>query len=211
MAVLMSMMMRSSFAGVEGIEIDTKLTVFMVMSTAIMILPSASNAAATSFSREGTGLALLKVLPVTIGEILKAKLFAWGSLAAVSSVISAVIINAFNFDIALFILSVIGITGLSIGMSVFATLWDLRAPKLKWTDPKDAIKHNTNVTACQIVSMLLGVIFIIAAVVFLVLGVAFSVATAIFVTILYVYLICVAVIDIIFYKKAEYYYNRIEI
>lgn len=211
MSVIMSLMFRSTLGGLSEGRVDDRLSVLMVLGTLCMVLPSASNAAATAFSREGTGLAALKILPLDIKSVLKAKIIAWGALAVPCALIAAVIANSFNFDVVLFILSIPAFAGLCAAFTVFGALWDLRAPKLKWNDPKEAIKQNTNVTVGQLICMCAGIVFIICCTIFIALGTPFDVAKSVFISLLYVYLIVMVVIDIIFCKKAEYYYNRIEL
>lgn len=211
MSVMMSIMLRSTLGKVSEGQLDDRISIFMILGTICMILPSASNGAATSFSREGYGLAALKILPVDIKTILKAKIIAWSALAVPCAVISAVIANSFVFDATMFILSTFAIAGLCAAFTVFGAIWDLRAPKLKWNDPKEAIKQNTNVTIGQIILILSGLVFIITSTLFIVLGVPFDTAKSVFLSLLYVYLIIIIVIDIIICKKAEYYYSRIEL
>ena len=74
MSVMMSIMLRSTFGKVSEGQLDDRISIFMILGTICMILPSASNGAATSFSREGYGLAALKILPIDIKTILKAKI-----------------------------------------------------------------------------------------------------------------------------------------
>lgn len=183
----------------------------MSFCTLAAIFAAMGNAASTTFSREGRAMASLKILPVGIKSILKAKIMAWLFLAIPTAVVAVVAVNAFAFNWQNFLLSVFLLIPLAVTFVIFGALWDLSAPKLKWTDPMQAIKHNGHVTIAQLISLGGGLVVMFLVNILRSNGVGMNIINPLCWALLYFELACFAVINIVLYRKAEQYYNRIEI
>lgn len=169
------------------------------------------NAASTTFSREGQAVSSLKILPVGIKYILKAKIIAWACLAAPVATVCVAIVNIMIFDWQFMVLSVFSLIPLSVMFVIFGALWDLSAPKLKWTDPAQAIKHNGHVTIGQLLSMGVCLVILLVNYILFTNNVSIDVVSAVCWTLIYSVLVIFAIINIILYRKVELYYERIEI
>lgn len=169
------------------------------------------NAAGTTFSREGNAMASLKILPVGIKTILGAKLTAWLILVIPVSIITVVVYNAINFVVEDFWLSFYSLVPTAIVFTVFSALWDLTAPKLKWTDPMQAIKHNTHLLGAQMMMMGCGLVVMVLGMILPVAGVSTSAVYIISWVLLYTVFAVFTVVDILMYRKIDKYYDRIEI
>jgi len=205
-AVIIGLMFDKSFDSGEG---AVNMYIISFACLAIM-LPSTANAAFTTFSREGTAIETLKVLPVDVKQIIAAKSLAWGVPAVASAVAAAAIVNIFDFGVLQFILSVLSFAALAAALIVFAVLWDLKAPKLKWTDPLQAIKHNTHANIGMLLSMIGGFAAVIAVIAFSVFG-NFTGAFAALWSFIFAEAVIFAVIDIILYRNKSEYFYRTEI
>ncbi|MBD5131670.1 MAG: hypothetical protein HDT28_03640 [Clostridiales bacterium] len=195
----------------EGIALDSRFSSLLTFATFLAMLICINNAAATSYSREGTALASLKILPVNAKTVLNAKVLAWTFIAVPVTVIGVIIINAFNFRVDYFLLSLFSFVPLSVAFMVFGALWDLSAPKLKWTDPRQAVKQNLHVLIGQVFGMISGLVLIVLFIVLLNFDLSFDILSAVCWAYIYAVLIIFVVIDILLYRKAEEYYRRIEI
>ena len=169
------------------------------------------NAACTTFSREGNAMSSLKILPVDIKQIFKAKLAAWLVIAVPVSAVSVAIVNAMMFDWQFTLLSVFSLIPLTFVFLVFGALWDLTAPKLKWTDPSQAIKHNGHVTIGQLLTIAGGLVALVMLFILFFNGVSMDVSLAVCWTIIYAILVIFGIVDILLYRRVDEYYNRIEI
>ncbi len=196
----------------KGVEIGLSESVrLMSFCTLAAVFASTGNAAATTFSREGGAIASLKILPIGIKSILKAKIMAWLFLAIPTATIAVVTVNAFAFEWQNFLLSFFLLIPLAGMFVIFGALWDLSAPKLKWTDPMQAIKHNGHVTIAQLISLGCGLIVLFLVNILISNGVGMNITAPLCWALLYFELACFAVINIVLYRKCEEYYNRIEI
>ncbi len=209
-AVVFGFVFRNMFDGLEeGGVTGSPLFLFAVLAIMMSML---CNASITSFSREGSALASLKVMPISIGRIVKSKALAWISLAIPSAVVCAVIASVFDFSIVNLILSILAYSGLAVVYVIFGVLWDLISPKLKWTDPVQAVKHNTHATLGQFICMAGGFLCVIIASVCMALQfISPVISTALFWITLFADVVIFAVIDIVLYGRIGIYYDRIEI
>lgn len=219
-SVGMSIMMRSTVNGIPGEEISpdgaammNKLFALLILSTVLCVLGSAANAAATTFSREGKGIASLKTLPLGISTVLKGKIVAWCLFAVPVAAAAIIIPNIFFFDGLQLALSVVAAIAFMICFVAFGAMWDLGAPKLNWTDPKDAIKHNTHVMAGQFICMAPGFANMLTVIIMMTVGGDFTVGTlmAVVWSITYILLVALVIATVLLYRRAERNYNRIEI
>ena len=84
-----------------GVGFDTRFFTMCIMCALMAMIATTGNAASTTFSREGKAISSLKILPVDIRGILKAKLLAWMAIGVPVSAIAVVIVNVMNFDLQL--------------------------------------------------------------------------------------------------------------
>ncbi|MDE6293459.1 MAG: hypothetical protein K2L88_02410 [Clostridiales bacterium] len=168
------------------------------------------NGASTSFSREGEAMATLKVLPIDIKTVLKAKVLAWMFLAAPIAIIAVTVSSLMNFVWQDMLLALFSLVPIAVAFVIFGALWDLTAPKLKWTDPMQAVKHNMHVLGGQMMTMASGLVIMIIMMVLSSCNVDMLVVRAVVWSLLYAVLAVFTVVDIILYRNANKYYNRIE-
>lgn len=176
------------------------------------ILSSTANASFTTFSREGEYVESLKVLPLAPKKIVWAKMLSWLVFAVPSALISAIIFNAFSFDPLNFGLSVVAFPLLAAAFGVFGVLWDLKAPKLKWTDAAQAIKHNSHATIGMLLCMA-GSFLLMMINMFLMDNDFIDYGTMITVIWcgLFAEILIFAVADVILYRKLDIYYARMRV
>lgn len=213
MAIVLSFVMKNAFTAVDDSMqvIDSTFTKLIPVCTICAVLSTVGNGASTTFSREGTALASLKVLPVDIKTIVKSKVSAWIMLAAPITAVSVVIMNVIDFNLSIMLLSLFSLVPISVLFVIFGALWDLTAPNLKWTDPMQAVKHNMHVFGGQLLMMLSGLILIIVVIAMFSIGVRLSVLNAVFWALMYAVAAVFAVVDVLLYRKINVFYNRIEI
>ncbi len=202
-----------SFQTEDGaVELSEAFTSILAFSIILIMMSTMSNAAITTFSREGTAISALKTLPVGIKQIVLSKTFAWSVLAVPTALVSAVIVNCFFFDLLQLFLSLFAFAVLAFVSILFGVLWDLSSPKLKWNDPIQAIKHNTHATIGQFIGIGVGLfILMISMVVFPFSGANETVLKAVFWSLVFVAVIAFAVTDAVMFAKIDKYYNRLEV
>lgn len=211
--ILFPLMFSNSFSSIEGAEfvLGKSFSTMLTFCTILCLIICTNNGAATSYSREGKDIASLKMLPVSGKAIFKAKIVAWSALAVPSALIAVVIVNAINFDLQYFLLSLFSFVPLSAVYVVFGALWDLSAPKLNWNDPRDAVKHNTHTTLGQCIGIGSGFIVVVIFISLLFNGVAMNIISAVCWSLIYAILVIFGIVDIYLYRKVDAYYNRLEI
>ncbi len=177
-----------------------------------MMFGTLGNAAATTFSREGSAIATLKVLPVSAKQVVKAKVCAWLCVALPAAIISVVVFNAINFDLEMFLLSIFSLIPLAGAFVLFGALWDLRSPKIKWVDPIQAVKHNGHVVIGQLLCMAGGVAALIVTMLVgnLAIVSAQTLKTVVW-CVIYATLAVFVVVDVVMLRNVEKCYGRIEI
>ena len=213
-AVVFGIMTRNNLNSVEelaGVGLNYRIITLVSFCTLAAMFATLGNAAATTFSREGAAIASLKILPISGKRVLMSKVAAWIIPASVVAVVSVVILNAFSFDITYFVLSLFSLVPLTAEFVLFGALWDIRSPKLKWTDPLQAVKHNGNVVAGQLLCMVGGLLAVLLLVILMVNSISFDNIFTICWCVLYGLLAIFGVIDILLYRKIDTYFNRIEI
>lgn len=194
-----------------GEAFDNRFTLLLTFATLFTMLICVNNAAATTFSREGTALASLKNMPVSAKYVLKAKVLAWLVIALPVTAVAVAIVNAINFNFNYLFLSLFAFFPLCAEFVIFGALWDLAAPKLNWTDPRQAIKHNLHTSIGQVFGLISGFILIVLFISLLVNGVDLDVISTVCWSYIYAMIIVFGIADILLYRKADVYYNRIEI
>ncbi|MCH5155175.1 MAG: hypothetical protein J1F69_01070 [Clostridiales bacterium] len=212
MSVVLGLMARNNFGDNGDVQLFISgFTQIMSYCLLCVLLSTLANGACTTFSREGTAMASLKVLPVDIKTILKSKVIAWSLLAVPASAVSVAVLNVLDFSLKGLFLSLFSLVPLTGVFVIFGALWDLASPKLKWTDPLQAIKHNMHVFGGQMIMMSGGFFIMMIMFVLLLNDIKFSVIYAVCWALMYSVLVIFAVVDYILYKKIDVYYKRIEI
>ncbi|MDE6401706.1 MAG: hypothetical protein K2L54_03740 [Clostridiales bacterium] len=210
MSVALSVVMRKTSqsinnAPMDALAFDTRFFTMILFCTLAAMIGTLGNAASTTFSREGNAMASLKIMPVDIRRILKAKITAWVAIATPVAAVSVAIVNALNFDWQFMLLSVFSLIPLSVAFIVFGALWDLNAPKLKWTDPSQAIKHNGHVTVGQLLSIAGGLVVMVILFVLFYHDVPMDITLAVCWALIYAILVIFAIADILYYRRVYEY------
>lgn len=212
-AVMFSLMF-GNFEETMGLvsgSIDNRFTLLLTFATLFTMLICVNNAAATTFSREGTAFASLKNLPVSAKYVLKAKVLAWIIIALPVTAVAVAIVNIINFNFDFLFLSLFAFLPLCAEFVVFGALWDLASPKLKWTDPRQAIKHNFHSTIGQIFGLISGFVLIVVFISLMVNGVSLDIISTVCWSYIYAMLVVFGIADVLLYRKVNAYYYRIEI
>lgn len=122
-------------------------------------------AACTVLTREGEKFYFCKLLPVGYTTQIKAKQWVSFMISAIAIVLSVAAYSIISFDWMFLIFGLISLLLFNYAFVCFGMFVDLRAPKLDWTTPNEAVKHNKNVyipVFCQmgftIIMMILPVI-----------------------------------------------------
>lgn len=211
MGIIFGIMSRSS------IESDLDLVIFLgrfirliTYCTMCAMFATLGNGASTTFSREGDAMATLKVLPVSIKTIFKAKVLSWLFLAVPIAIVAVIVSSVMNFALQDMLLALFSLVPIAVVFVIFGALWDLTAPKLKWTDPMQAVKHNMHVLGGQMICMASGLVIMILTVVLVSCEVEMSVVSAVVWSLLYTVLAVFTVVDFVMYRNINKYYNRIE-
>jgi len=136
---------------------ESQTILMLVLSGFISLFVMINPAVSTTFSREGRNIWILKNIPVKPETQVYAKLLAGYSvsfLAAAAAVITSVITFRIGILTALMILILCGLA--TIPVNAAGLYVDLIRPKLKWSNPQEAIKQNMN----AVLEMLFGFIII---------------------------------------------------
>lgn len=181
------------------------------LCTLCAMFSTLGNAASTTFSREGGAMASLKILPVKIKTVLKAKLFAWLFLTTPVATVAVVVFNVMNFAVQDMLLSLFSLVPISVVFVIFGALWDLISPKLKWTDPIQAVKHNMHVLGGQMIMMASGFTVLIFVFILSGIGGGLNAVYAVSWSLLYAVFVAFAIVDIVLYRRIGKYYDRIEV
>lgn len=213
MAVVFSILWKNAFSMPEDAELATNPNniFFIVCGVLVAMSASVGNAAITSFSREGTAIASLKVLPVDGKTVVKAKMLAWGIPSVIAVIVAVVVANAFSFQVVRFVISIILFSAFILAYTFFGIMWDLMSPKLKWNNPIEAVKGNTHSSIGMIIVMCVSFVLMIAAIVMYFFNVGDIVFNAVFWVAFLIETGIIFIIDVILYKNAEAYYGRMEL
>ncbi len=117
----------------------------LVVAAMIMFIGSINTIASTSVSREGKFFYISKMIPVAPEQQARSKMLH----ALVGAVVSAVPVTvtyavvAKPSPLSLAAAVLIGLAGTIMGMA-FGLYVDMRFPRLKWTNPQQAVKQNFN-------------------------------------------------------------------
>ena len=124
----------------------TIVLVFLVGFALALISGISNDPSATSISREGKNIRLLKSLPINSKDQIKGRIVASTLLKIIAQTpIFIVLMIALGKYFYLMILGLLGFVLASFFISNLGLFFDIRSPKLKWDTPQQAIKQNMNV------------------------------------------------------------------
>lgn len=188
----------------------------IVMFYAPMLLIGTNYTAMAAFTREGQAFYYNKILPISIYDILKAKLLFSNVVTVIGSVLTGLVLLLTGAsDFASAIMTSLCLTLLGYGMNSFGIKRDLKRPRLNWNNVNEAIKNNSYMAVPMFLMMGIGVLFVALSIVaFALTGVLFSstLASVIFWAIAFLISMLVAIICRgNFYNNTEEYIERIEL
>jgi ABC-2 type transport system permease protein len=137
---------------------DNLTIVNFVLVGFIIFIGATNGVASTTFSREGKGFWISRVIPIKVEDYLLGKILS-GLLVQLLAVV--VILVSLSFLVKLHIstilaVSILGLLG-SIPITEGSMLIDIIRPLLDWDNPQKVMKQNLNV----VFSMILGLVFIL--------------------------------------------------
>ena len=138
----------------------TIVLVFLVGFALALISGISNDPSATSISREGKNIRLLKSLPINSKDQIKGRIVASTLLKIIAQTpIFIVLMIALGKYFYLMILGLLGFVLASFFISNLGLFFDIRSPKLKWDTPQQAIKQNMNVLKLTLSLFALGFAF----------------------------------------------------
>lgn len=159
--------------GTEGIYqigkfingMDNKLIIVGMYMAFLAFSVSANSIAATSISREGRELLIIKYLPTDTKVKLLAKVVVGVLLSSVTNLICVLALAVFKADIYVILLSLLMGEVVITLISIIGVIVDSYSPKLYWENEQQAVKNNLNslkVMGISIVVGLLGLVIFVA-------------------------------------------------
>lgn len=138
----------------------TIVLVFLVGFALALISGISNDPSATSISREGKNIRLLKSLPINSKDQIKGRIVASTLLKIIAQTpIFIVLMIALGKYFYLMLLGLLGFVLASFFISNLGLFFDIRSPKLKWDTPQQAIKQNMNVLKLTLSLFALGFAF----------------------------------------------------
>lgn len=138
----------------------TIVIVFLVGFALALISGISNDPSATSISREGKNIRLLKSLPINSKDQIKGRIVASTLLKIIAQTpIFIVLMIALGKYFYLMLLGLLGFMLASFFISNLGLFFDIRSPKLKWDTPQQAIKQNMNVLKLTLSLFALGFAF----------------------------------------------------
>ena len=132
---------------------------FALFSLALLMLSSCNTVATSSVSRERELFFVYKYLPIDSVDRVKSKVFTAQIVSCVVSVVTVIVGIVFkmcNVWYALYIFVVINLV--CFGMGSIQVYFDIKNPRLKWTNIQNGLKNNSS--AIWSLVIMLGVIFV---------------------------------------------------
>lgn len=200
-------------------QIEIMQTVMkFIMVWFVMFMSVGTNAGpATVLSREGEKFYYTKIIPVDYKTQLRAKSYVYIIIGSISSILGSVVIAILDFNAVFFVGSLLFILTYNFAAVHFGMLLDVSNPKLKWTTPNEAVKHNRNVMIMVFGGMFASMILVVAggALNVILTRTALVSATvanlASWGVLLAVAVLSAAILYTVFYKNCERKINEIEV
>ncbi|MNO46979.1 hypothetical protein D3C76_372770 [compost metagenome] len=119
---------------------------------------SANSIAATSISREGRELLIIKYLPTDTRVKLFAKVIVGILLSSVTNLICSLALVVFKVDVYVILLSLLMGEVIITLISIIGVIVDSYSPKLYWENEQQAVKNNLNSLKVMGISIVVGVL-----------------------------------------------------
>ena len=127
-----------------------------------MFLSSASSSTSSAISREGNSARILKTLPISLKTQLDAKVYFAMIFDLIGLVaLEGVAVVTLNIPVYYFLIVDVPIIILMLIVNYLSILIDLRKPRLDWVEESEAVKQNFNVFVSMILTVLVGVVFVV--------------------------------------------------
>ncbi len=188
---------------------DTQRYLPFVIAAIIAVMAIINPAVSSSFSREGESFRLLKTIPVAPYKQVFGKLLAGYSISLMAGITTAVMVTL-SFKVRLEVIlfsTLLGSISL-IPANALGLLFDLIRPKLRWTNPQEAIKQNFNV----ILAMITGAVYmaIMGFITFFLFRAGIN-ATIISLLILLILIVSAGASLLLLYRVSDRLFKRIEL
>ena len=136
--------------------------ILLIVIGAFMFLSSASSSTSSAISREGNSARVLKTLPISLKIQLDAKVYFAMIFDLIGLVaLEAVAVVTLNIPVYYFLIVDVPIIILMLIVNYLSILIDLRKPRLDWVEESEAVKQNFNVFVSMILTVLVGVVFVV--------------------------------------------------
>lgn len=133
---------------------------FLVGFALALISGISNDPSATSISREGKNIRLLKSLPISGKDQIKGRILAAALLKMMSQIPLFILLMILLGKHLYFVfVAIVGFALASFFISNLGLFFDIRSPKLKWDTPQQAIKQNMNVLKLNLSLFALGFAF----------------------------------------------------
>ena len=146
-------------------SLDNKIIIVGIYMAFLAFSVSANSIAATSISREGRELLIIKYLPTDIRVKLFAKVIVGILLSSVTNLICSLALVVFKVDVYVILLSLLMGEVIITLISIIGVIVDSYSPKLYWENEQQAVKNNLNslkVMGIGIVIGILGLVIFVA-------------------------------------------------
>ena len=144
-----------------GDQISPEYTYIVIIMLVLSMGAGISVGACTSISREGDKFYFVKILPVDFKLQIRAKLFVYRCINAISVILSLLVFSIMSGEY-LMAIAALGFGYLYSAANInFCAIFDLSRPKLKWNNPSEVIKRNINVQIPVFVSFAFMIVLLI--------------------------------------------------
>lgn len=135
---------------------------YVLLAMLAFIGVGTNSAPSTAISREGEKFYYFKILPIDYKTQIRAKTYVSIAISAVSCFLGCLVALIGLKDVVFFICAFVYLMLLNYASVHFCMWLDVGHPKLKWTMPNEAVKHNRNAIISVFVNMLAGIVFAFA-------------------------------------------------
>jgi ABC-2 type transport system permease protein len=139
-------------------SLDNKIIIVGIYMAFLAFSVSANSIAATSISREGRELLIIKYLPTDTRVKLFAKVIVGILLSSVTNLICSLALVVFKVDMYVVLLSLVMGEVIITLISIIGVIVDSYSPKLYWENEQQAVKNNLNSLKVMGISIVVGVL-----------------------------------------------------
>ncbi len=122
------------------LEIIQMVSSFIMIAFICMIGVSVNTGAATSITREGKNIYVMKTMPVPYETQIKAKLTLYVIISTLTVIASMIVVTVMNFNLINTLFGFVFILLYNYGFNCFAMLLDAHKPNLTWVTHNEAVK-----------------------------------------------------------------------